>query len=255
LRRSAKTPVFKIGQLERSARQRNMRNNKRASVELIAEQYRALIEAQDITPETEVEDPIGPKPTSDELLTNRRYNDGKTYSSAVALAADHLRQEVTVETRTPLLPPNPSPRSEGTLVGFEEDVIYFKPISFSDDGASLSSPHETDESRSRLPSIQEDDNQMRTCVDLLTKELSSAMAKQGEGAHQRTEALQVWVMIEAYQRLRAQVAAMPLPETDQRRLSTMFDGWLSALHNVHGSLSRRPTISEGQYNELAEDVD
>lgn len=119
---------------------------------------------------------------------------------------------------------------------------------------------------------------LQICVDLLGKELASALDQRrqteetsgsGEGgddddgrgnslgkaagateaaateAKTPTSPLQVWLMIEAYERLRDQVATEAktnnLSPGEAQSLEAMFDMWLRALYRVHEGITRAGT--------------
>lgn len=77
---------------------------------------------------------------------------------------------------------------------------------------------------------------LQLCVDLLTRELATAMLDR-PGVSPDAPALQILVMIEAYERLRNQVLEMGLQRDEPQGVETMFDTWLGALYSLHDSLS------------------
>lgn len=133
-------------------------------------------------------------------------------------------------------PHNWSPTSDdGTLVSFQDETVYFKPVSFSPEPESPLPPELSRQTTA-------DDNvSLQICLDLLTRDLSSAMAGRPCRSSVGTSALQVLVMIEAYERLRDQMAELSQSNEQARSMEMMFDMWLRALYTVHDSM----TASEG----------
>jgi hypothetical protein len=82
-------------------------------------------------------------------------------------------------------------------------------------------------------------------LGLLTKELSSAVNGLPARPDTDTSALQIEVMIEAYEKLRNQVMETHEGAVKDGPLKTMFDTWLKALHAVHDGM----TGGDGQCSE------
>lgn len=151
-------------------------------------------------------------------------------------------------------PPEGSPTSDGTLVGFEEDAIYFKP-SFTPDGVltpipedeCYDTPLESPQGEMKVTRHDDrhDDNiSLQICVNLLVNELRSVMERRDSGYEgaspdedhvKTTPPLQIWLMIEAYDRLREQMSAKDtdLSPCEAKSLEAMFETWIKALHRVH----------------------
>lgn len=151
-------------------------------------------------------------------------------------------------------PPEGSPTSDGTLVGFEEDAIYFKPA-FTPEGALTPIPEDEcyitplgspqAETKTRGHDGNHDDNlSLQICVTLLVNELKSVMERRDSGYEgigpdeehlTTTSPLQIWLMIEAYDRLRDQMLAKDtgLSPREAKSLEAMFDTWMKALYRVH----------------------
>ncbi|KAK4252421.1 hypothetical protein C7999DRAFT_10033 [Corynascus novoguineensis] len=260
-----------------------------SSVDLIAEQYQAVLESRhtsvysgqedDDKKEVEVEDGWEPalSPTNEDSDDSTDSRCSLPHEEAASFC-DSAR--VMAEF------PNASPGSDdGTLVSFQGDTVYFKPVSFSpmpspafvpgprheheyeyehEHGSEFDSECESPTANatplSRQMTSAEDDNvSLQICLDLLTRELSSAMPLSssswqcggdggGGGPHTHpptlsagTSALQVWVMIEAYERLRDQMAELGATGNYEqaREMERMFDMWLRALYSVHGSMAER----------------
>ncbi|KAH6981307.1 hypothetical protein BKA56DRAFT_673714 [Ilyonectria sp. MPI-CAGE-AT-0026] len=287
MRRQAKTPVFRIGQLENPSYGRGLNvANKTSSVELIADQYRAVLESRDGT-ETEsvYEDSNAPaEPWQvDAREVPRSHLLPDTHRMSRPRSRTHLE---------PLQQTSPSFQSitpqDGDMVAFEEDAIYFKPISFSTDPSpepspgysqlSFDSPTSTRPpsqdyrpySRDNRPTSQDhrpysrdsrptsqDNLSLQICLDLLTRELSSAVADRPVRSGPDNAALQIWVMIEAYERLRDQVARMALRNGNGEvgKVTQIFDTWLCALYSIHESMAAGAVLNEGDYSGLEESLD
>ncbi|KAK0707510.1 hypothetical protein B0H67DRAFT_495437 [Lasiosphaeris hirsuta] len=241
MRRRAKTPIFSIGQLEAIPRPCNALG-KTSSVELIAEQYRALLDPRNsIYSDSHSEPPPSRQGDLDTLSIRRQHS------------ADELRVEAPIHAplHTTDLPGGSPTSDDGTLVAFEEETVYFKPVSFSPEPLS---PH----FQRRLPSPPPtpDNLSLQICLDLLTRDLSSALACRPSRSSPETSALQVWVMIEAYERLHDRIAEARLCCDELRPLEMMFDMWLRALYTIHDSLTGDGRASESEYGEMGtEDLD
>jgi hypothetical protein len=232
MRRRAKTPVFTIGQLEGDSSAAKppafpMSNaNKVSSVELIAEQYRALLEYRDDDSIYSIEDATHsePEPERRDLSDGERATDQTTSRNAMATPPPDSG------------PTTQSPTSDdGTLVGFEEETVYFKPVSFSPEPLS---PYQSYDSALSSPQPTVQGNlSLQICVDLLTRELTSAVSERRQRSSHDLPALQIWVMIEAYERLRDQILDMRMPTDTAKAAGEMLDVWLHALYDIHDSLT------------------
>ncbi|KAF4463000.1 hypothetical protein FALBO_10178 [Fusarium albosuccineum] len=263
MRRQAKTPVFRIGQLEQHALARKGLDapEKTSSVELIADQYRALLESRDSNGIVEE------KPSQNSGATSPWMQD----SLPVPHSAPLRLSRRSSQTKSQVPPPSPRPSrpytpSVGTrdtnVVAFEGDTIYFKPYSFSP-------PPSPDETPGTSPQFHNDTfgappASARSCyenvslqiaLDLLTRELSSAIAGRPHRNGLDTAALQIWVMIEAYERLRDQVTRVESPNEETAKVGAMFDCWLDALYSMHSSLTNNALPSPREYAGLEEEVD
>ncbi|KAL2136077.1 hypothetical protein VTI74DRAFT_5483 [Chaetomium olivicolor] len=197
-----------------------------SSVDLIAEQYRAVLESRRSSTyfDTHLEPPIPSYDVENESrlleMVNRQRNSGSYHYDG-----------------TPMHPPvnttdsaKPSPTSDdGTLVSFQDDTVYFKPLSLSPEPESSSARPFS------AQSFADDNVSLQICLDLLTRDLSSAIG--GRRQSMGTSALQVWVMIEAYEKLRDQMAELSQSNEQARAMEMMFDMWLRALYSVHESLT------------------
>ncbi|KAI0133566.1 hypothetical protein BJ170DRAFT_166332 [Xylariales sp. AK1849] len=249
MRRYAKTPVLRIGQLEALAvGDQATAQQDVSSVELLAESYRALLDSRC------------------SFMTDRFYDaseslDQEPYGFEVKpdLGSSDLPVRTVVDI--PLTPKGDmgSPTSDdGTLVGFEEDTIYLKPVSFSPEARSPC-PNGNESSRiiTSMVSTIPDDPSLKICFDLLTRELSSAVSDSPVRPSAETSALQIWVMIEAYEKLRNQVQEMSLEAGHARSIQSMFDMWLRSLYTIHdGMTGNGGQRSESDYgDQLSETSD
>ncbi|KAI1338770.1 hypothetical protein F5Y15DRAFT_385266 [Xylariaceae sp. FL0016] len=239
-RRYAKTPVSRIGQLESLSVRPYETAHKVSSVELIAESYRALLESRCSL----LRDPT-PEPVHSQTAQ----------SCDLYLADDlaHDRGVLGTLTEVPeLTPVMGSPMSDnGTLVAFEEDAIYFKPA-FTPDPSEPPSPlrYQVQAEPTPLPVSPPDSPSLQICFDLLTRELSSAAGGTSIRPSTETSALQIWVMIEAYERLRDQVGGMGLADGQAGVAEAMFDMWLKALYALHDQMTSQDGRSESDYGNL-----
>ena len=227
MRRRAKTPVFNIGQLENIPRPSNALG-KASNVELIAEQYRALLESR----ASAYSDARSEPPPS-------RYGVGDDDGAVGLLRRQQSSEEldaatpIHAATHTAQVPGGSPTSDDGTLVAFEEETVYFKPVSFSPEPLSPFLERQPPSPLSPAP----DNLSLQICLDLLTRDLASALASRPSRSSPKTSALQIWVMIEAYERLRDQIAETRLGMDELRPLVMMFDMWLRALYTVHDSLT------------------
>ncbi|KAK0641125.1 hypothetical protein B0T16DRAFT_209162 [Cercophora newfieldiana] len=248
MRRRAKTPIFSIGQLDTIPRPGNALA-KTSSVELIAEQYRALLESRASVYSDSHSEPPPSRHGQETTDSLRRQQSSDELNIATPIYAPNH----TLQQQQPPLQLGSSPISDdGTLVSFEEETVYFKPVSFSPEPLSPPSHFDFEDHR-RFPSPlppAPDNLSLQICLDLLTRDLSSALANRPGRNSSETSALQVWVMIEAYERLRDQLA-----DRGSEGLETMLDMWLRALYTVHDSLTGR-SDSGSEYESMGvEDLD
>jgi hypothetical protein len=205
-----------------------------SSVDLIAEQYRALLESRPSSL------------NSDEYSEPGLSPDVSDTESPVMLQRHHSSSFLEKHPRIthhPPMPelPKPSPASDdGTLVSFQDEAVYFKPLSFSPEPPKPSHPPAIQESptfplslsRQSTTSTAGDENiPLQICLDLLTRELTTAFAARETPL--RTSALQVWAMIEAYEGLRDKMSELSGSDAQARKMEGMFEMWLRALYAVH----------------------
>lgn len=272
LRRYAKTPVLRVGQLEAS-------DAASPGAESIAEQYRALLKSR-----------------SHDDLRYGGAGDGPDGSDADTRQTSIDAIRGATRRRSPLLPapspspmagvgpesqpevesgpePRGSPTSDGTLVAFEEDTIFFKPVSFwpeplspiregggggeDDNHAHWDGRHVGLGRWPEQPLPQPGSLSLQIATNLLSRELSCAVSNEALRAPTDVRQLQTWVMIEAYEALRDQVLQMELPADEAAALRETFSMWLKALYRVHDGFAREtngPSDSDVEAME-AEDLD
>ncbi|CAF3626051.1 hypothetical protein SNK03_010149 [Fusarium graminearum] len=262
MRRQAKTPVFRIGQLEQHALARKAKDvqEKTSSVELIADQYHALLETRD-----------GP-PALDSQLPSRassQYSFDDTPLQIPPYAAKRSQSMRTAKTSSSMtaIPRQLRPRlrsaptHDTNVAAVEGDTIYFKPYSFSPPPSPEypGTPRHswTDEFRPSSSSGHsfQDNISLQIAFDLLTSELSSVMTGRPQRNGQDTAALQIWVMIEAYERLRDQLTRQEPSNAEAQKVATMFDCWLASLYSIHSSLTESTLPSPTEYAGLEEELD
>ncbi|KAL8418655.1 hypothetical protein RB594_002032 [Gaeumannomyces avenae] len=233
LRRQAKTPVLRIGQLESRSSLHSTSSSesrpKRQSAEAMAEEYRELLE---------VHEPIDSGARS-ERSSHHRHSDHRRSPTPP-------RRSLTSSERSATPPPavdlaRCSPTSDdGTLVSFEEETIYFKPLSFGAEPESRSSAYydfAVPPQRSITPAAPKSLG-LQICLELLTRELSAAIFNRPNRSGNGVSSLQIWVMIEAYERLRDQLRdSVSMPDEEVRSVELMLDTWLQALYTIHDSLA------------------
>ncbi|KAK7703691.1 hypothetical protein SLS64_009004 [Diaporthe eres] len=274
LRRYAKTPVLRVGQLEANVATA-------PGAEPIAEQYRALLKSRShddlqwgsAGDGADVND-ADTRQTSIEAIrgaTRRRSPLLPAPSPSSTLGAGELEAQAEPDTGPE---PRGSPTSDGTLVAFEEDTIFFKPVSFWPEplspireggggGGGQDGDHDNDNSRnaglgrSERPLPQPGVLSLQIATNLLSRELSCAVSNEAMRAPTDVRQLQTWVMIEAYEALRDQVLQTGLPADETEALGGAFDMWLRALYRVHDGFAREtsgPSDSDVEAMQ-AEDLD
>ena len=255
-RRRAKTPIFTIGQLEDIPRPSNA-PGRASSVDLIADQYDALIQFRRSSTQTDSHshsEPPSP-PGGDYSGYDYTYDDANNTPPTAVRRRRHSSVYLRDGGEIPLCaaPPKRSSTTEfteasptsddGTLVSFDEERVYFKPVSFHSGPTSPFSPPENDNSNRLSPGAEtshshgdgHENLSLQICLDLLTRELSSAFVARPSRPLPSTSSLQVWVMIEAYEKLRDQLAERARDDGQLRTLEAMFDVWLRALYSIHDS--------------------
>ncbi|KAJ4147638.1 hypothetical protein LMH87_002149 [Akanthomyces muscarius] len=236
VRRRAKTPVHHIGQLEAAQRNRNKPLhyngnmdgvNRMSSVSTIAREYRELAVHSDM------DIPDVPKIDASYLLQQGIIELPATNSQEGHLlgASYHHHQ------RTPS-----STSDDGMLLGSEPDTCPSLTHS-SSPPAEMSDAEDGDEPPA-LASLR-----FQIGLELLTKELSTAFADQSSRRPKdgtNSAGLQIWVMIEAYERLREQLDAnKPTEENVQAR--DAIDSWIRALYAIHNNIASEGAGDDSEY--------
>jgi hypothetical protein len=241
-RRYAKTPVTRIGQLEGIAAHEPPLMQDASSVEAIAESYRALLDSRCSFMEERF---MTPFQTFEEIPSDLGARSWEPLHDAPVKAIVDLPQTPKQSMASPA-------SSDGTLVGFEEDAIFFKPIGYSNEQPSpqprdmRNSPRHVQSSASILP----ENPTVQIIYDLLTKELSSAASGNMIRPSAETSALQVWLMIEAYEKLKEKIESMELEVEQAHSIGSMFGTWLRTLHTIHENLTGHDgRRSESDYGE------
>lgn len=268
VRRRAKTPVHRIGQLELAAQRRrneqaaqtkaapsgNMDGiNRMSSVSTIAREYRELAvyaELDDV--------PAVPKIDPSYLLQQ----------GLVELPATEMKHVDNNQYDDNLLgSPNPNQRhhrhrasasslsDDGTVLGSEagSSVGTCPSLTHSNSpgGESSEAEGEEDEEDDAPPALAS--LRFQIGLELLTKELSTAFAGQSSRKEKEVNSssssagLQIWVMIEAYERLREQLDAKPTEENKQAR--DAIDSWIKALNTIHANMASEAAGDDSDYEE------
>ncbi|KAL4729093.1 hypothetical protein ACLX1H_003501 [Fusarium chlamydosporum] len=261
MRRQAKTPVFRIGQLEQHALARKAKDvpEKTSSVELIADQYHALLESRDGPPALESQLPSRASQYSFDdtplqippyaAKRSQSLRTTNTYSSMTAVPRQ-LRPRL-----------RSAPTHDTNVAAVEGDTIYFKPYSLSPPSSPEypGTPRHSWTDEFRPPSSSghsfQDNISLQIALDLLTSELSSVVAGRPQRNGQDTAALQIWVMIEAYERLRDTLTKQEPSNAEAQKVATMFDCWLASLYSIHSSLTESTLPSPTEYAGLEEELD
>jgi hypothetical protein len=250
LRRQAKTPIHHIGQLEAQARARNAPQvasklkevETKACAEAIAEQYRALLPSD---ASVYADSHLKPAPLQQAGaraldLAGRPRTPDELFVDAV-----EEPQSATLE----LVSRSPTTSDDGTLVSSDDEAVYFKPVRFSTTPKSptIFSQDELP-TRPQLPSP--DTLGLQICVDLLARDIGSTVGKMSSRSQAQLSGLQLWTMIEAYERLREQVLACDLPDEEVFSLELMLDTWLKSLYKVHAALPGTDQASTGEFDQM-----
>jgi len=270
LRRHAKTPVFAVGQLEEMELRKSRiaedlvatdGTNDSADAVLTADQRSELLESPGLAIHDSNSEPARSRPVS-HLFRRQHSSDDLHYYHPDT----HHLVPPALAIDSPLVSPQPE-SDDGTLVSFEEETIYFKPLSFSSESSSPKSVHQfhpppraPQRAFRSSPSPAPDNLSLQICLDLLARELASGMSASRPPHMQQqsidTSALQIWVMIEAYEHLRNNLLDMYLTAEQAQPLEMMFDMWLRALYSIHDSMTKTPTSEpESEYEELEEPLD
>ncbi|TWU75041.1 hypothetical protein ED733_006407 [Metarhizium rileyi] len=245
IRRRAKTPVHKIGQLEMAAAKKRQEAaiNRQSSIRTIARQYRALIY------ETEIPS-IHRKPLPHAALPClHEFDDNHEPIPRQSISEPQAGDLLQLEETNPRHELTPSPESDAdTLVSFGDAPLCVKPLRFS---APPMAPAEADEYEDDdyLKSPAAETSRFEIGFEMLTRELSTVFADHSARAGRDVSGLQIRVMIEAYERLRDQVSSMGTADPELQNARAVFDSWLSALRAVHQSIANEGAESDSEYGD------
>ncbi|PHH82933.1 hypothetical protein CDD82_4256 [Ophiocordyceps australis] len=254
--RRAKTPVHRVGQLEMAARLRRIaaNSNRTSSMSTVARQYRELVDGSDVS-SVHAGDSQHQACT---LAQRPSRHPGQPQDSALPKrfrqhevpAQPTLKSMHLDEPDEPHIPnhvaPSPPASDDGTPTTPVQQAAL-PPPSFD---SSLSPPTtppgraKAQLGRNKQKKYSEAETpaakRLQIGVNLLTRELSSSLADRD------TAGLQVWVLIEAYEQLKTQLAAK-FPGDEG--ITEAIDSWLEALHALHNDLAGEAAMSESEYGE------
>lgn len=273
-----KTPVFRVGQFDNEQQQQEQQQvgashieaaktppipavprrsaTRLSAAETLAEEYQSLLQSRTgARPRMEYDKGVVHVESAPLDMSIARQESIEAIRSAIArrLPAQPRRPMVATPPLSAaawLLGGDAPESSDGALVGFKEDAIFFKPA-FTPEGALTPIPE--DEGYDRSLTGIDDNLSLQICVDMLENELQSVLARRDSGYEglvgpdkddvKATWALQIWLMIEAYDRLRILLARdTNLSPHEAEALEAIFDTWLEALGRVHDRVSVENTI-------------
>lgn len=231
-RRRPKTPVHRIGQLEMAAMTAggNLNGiNRMSSVSTIAREYRELVDYPEV-------------PEIDPRYRDRGYESAPPSQNDASFG--HIKPSPVIAI--PELPTHQAPLSssvsdDGTLLGSEPDTTHPKHLSTSSDTAAKEICGISDEEEETAPSSL----RFQIGLQLLTKELSAALASHCQTGDRSAAGLQVWVMIEAYEKLRTQLSATSAQENQEAMFA--IDSWLKALYSIHSEIAFDGATGDSDY--------
>lgn len=224
--------------------------NRQSSVRTIARQYRALIEETDI-PQVPYIPSIHRKPlpaTAAPHLQDFDHNYGPIprHSTSQPHGAGLLESP---RPRYELAPSSEVSDAE-TLVSFRDDASYLAPLIFPSPPIPPSTSDEESYYEDDIVNSPDTDTlRFQIVFELLTRELSTAFADHSARTSKDASGLQIWVMIEAYERLRDQVSAMDSRDPQLKNARAMFDSWLDALRAIQWSIADEAAESESEYGD------
>ncbi|PHH65981.1 hypothetical protein CDD81_929 [Ophiocordyceps australis] len=256
--RRAKTPVHRVGQLEMAARLRRIaaNNNRTSSMSTVARQYRELVDNSDL-PSVHA----GDSQHQDYTLAQRPSPSRHPGQPQKPALPKRLRQhEVPAqptlksmhldEPGRPHIPSHAAPSPPVSDDGKPVTPVQQAALPLPSFDSSLSPPTtppgsakeqlDKDEQKKCSEAETPATKRLQIGVDLLTRELSSALADRDAAG------LQVWILIEAYEQLKTQLAAK-FP--GDKGITEAIDSWLEALHALHNDLAGEAAMSESEYGE------
>jgi hypothetical protein len=219
LRRRAKTPVFAIGQLENTSLTQRHAAATRV-LKFTADQYRALLDPGDYDAE------LAPRPAW------RGRQADKEESGLQRRFGEHVTYGLSTDDRRPI-----------SLGG---ETIAVSPTASSPEPA-LQTLQGPDIAAAQIQYPPQENLCLEICLDLLSQELSAATLGPSHTARIQSSTLKIWLMIEAYERLRDQVRYEVLRnETNMAEVEDMFDTWIRALYRIYYNLM----VGEPQWGAL-----
>lgn len=209
-RTRAKTPVFRVGQLE---------SKQPYDAKVLAERYQAILPARLMSPFVEV--PEGEIP---EILHTRTIRKIKRQDSLRSLMKKHSRDGSISDTETlvgstPTSPLSPSYPEFKKYDSFDEHVTV--------EDLDLKDTH----------SSFDNDMALKICMDLLTNELSTAIVGEPT-AHRQSSGLQILLMIESYERVQQHLRQEKYKsqaggKSDVQDVERILEYWLKVLYSVY----------------------
>lgn len=223
--------------------------NRQSSVRTIARQYRALIEETDIPDVPPI--PVVHRKPLPATASPHLHEFDNNYGFIPRQSISEPRGAGLLEEPRPRyeLAPSPSPVSDtDTLVSLPDESMYVKPLEFS---SPPTPPSEEDdwEDDDYIKSPDTEALRFQIGFEMLTRELSTAFADHSSRAGRDASGLQIWVMIEAYERLRDQISAMETRDPELQNARAMFDSWLGALRSIQRSIADEGAESESEYGD------
>lgn len=236
-RRRAKTPVHSIGQLEKESQNRTKADlYNRTSAESLAGEYRALLGSPDLT-------------RTNTIYAHHNLSPPTLQCCPVMPSEHDVAHPLLLGSCQQRSQLSPSPISDdGTLVSVDDDVIYFKPFSSTPTSSPPSEPEDLAKNE-QDPGVAPDALRFQIGLELLRGELSTALTDQSTRTGRDAAALQIWVMIEAYERLRNQLINSNPETKDTKNAAAMFDSWLKTLYSIQQSMAYDSAISESEYED------
>jgi hypothetical protein len=222
-RTRAKTPVFSIGQLERSS----MPPTDKAQT--LAEQYQSLLPPRTFTPYLLDIPELTPK----KLQKLRKIKCQLSLRDAIKEQSNRGHSVAYSDAET--------------LVGSESPTSLHFPTDgeFEKGKLPIINPHE--KAPSGPMTASDDDIGLKICVDLLTNELATALFRQHPAEHtDRASGLQVLLMIEAYEAIQKNVRQQLCdPHVTQemkdhvKSVDKILRYWLKVLYSVYDHSQER----------------
>jgi hypothetical protein len=135
-----------------------------------------------------------------------------------------------------------------TLVSPLDESLYVRPLNLS---VPPTPPSEDDDYFEDDYVTSPDTEVLRSQIglEMLTLELSSAFSDRSSRAGRDASGIQIWVMIEAYERLRDQISAMESTDPELQNAREVFDSWLAALRVIQKGIADEGAESDSEYGD------